>query len=358
MTIRRAVLTLVAVLAMMSAGLSAHPAGTTTVTIATNDPATIEVTIEADAAPLLAKLEALSGESEPLAPVTALEIQTRIARLASVVLTHVELASGGAPAILTWRDVAIGSNQRATIRLVATSLDRARPAVWRSSLVFGSYALVVRRAAGSDDEIDWLQGTQSSRPIAVDAPLAIWQSVRRALALGFLHILPNGLDHILFVLGLYFLSARPRQVLLQVSAFTVAHSITLGLTLYGVVSLPSRVVEPLIALSVAYVGIENLFTNELRSWRVLIVFCFGLLHGMGFAEALANLHLQPSQFLVTLVGFNLGVEGGQLAVISLAAVGLGLSLRARRSWRQPVTHLASAGIGVSGLIWMVGRLID
>ena len=128
-------------------------------------------------------------------------------------------------------------------------------------------------------------------------------------------------------------------------------------TSYGVISLPSRLIEPLIALSVAYVGIENLVTSDLKPWRIAIVFCFGLLHGMGFAEALANLHLDRSQFLTTLISFNVGVEAGQLTVIALAAVALALALRAHAGWRRPATRLASAGIGVCGLIWMIERLI-
>ena len=134
----------------------------------------------------------------------------------------------------------------------------------------------------------------------------------RAVARRDAHRPRNGFDHILFVLGLFFLSTRTRQVLLQVSAFTIAHSITLGLTLYGVISMRAAIVEPLIALSVAYVGIENLMTTELKSWRIAVVFGFGLLHGMGFAEALANLQLARSQFLTTLVAFNVGVEAGRV----------------------------------------------
>ncbi len=115
--------------------------------------------------------------------------------------------------------------------------------------------------------------------------------MRQYLSLGYTHILPKGLDHILFVLGLFLLSPRLRPMLLQVTAFTIAHSITLGLSIYGIVSLPSRIVEPLIALSIAYVAIENLVTRELKPWRLALVFMFGLLHGMGFAGVLRELGL-------------------------------------------------------------------
>src|SRR5204862_4443520 len=106
---------------------------------------------------------------------------------------------------------------------------------------------------------------------------------RRYFALGFTHIVPGGLDHVLFVLGVYLLSGRARSILWQVSAFTVAHSITLGLSMYGLVSVSPRIVEPLIALSIAYVAVENILLSDLKAWRVVLGFAFGLLHGMGFA---------------------------------------------------------------------------
>ena len=93
------------------------------------------------------------------------------------------------------------------------------------------------------------------------------------------------------MLGLFLLSMRLRPILVQVTTFTIAHSITLALTMYGIVSLPSRIVEPLIALSIAYVAIENLVTNQLKPWRLALVFAFGLLHGMGFAGVLSDLGL-------------------------------------------------------------------
>ena len=136
--------------------------------------------------------------------------------------------------------------------------------------------------------------------------------------LGFEHIVPKGTDHILFVLGLFLLSVRLRPLLLQVTAFTLAHSITLGLTIYGAISLSPSVIEPLIALSIVAVGVENVFVKELKTRRVVIVFLFGLLHGMGFAGVLSGLGLPESDFLTALIFFNLGVEAGQLAVIATA----------------------------------------
>ena len=130
-------------------------------------------------------------------------------------------------------------------------------------------------------------------------------------------------------------------MLLQVSTFTLAHSITLGLTIYGVVSLPARVVEPMIALSIAYVAIENLVTAELKSWRVALVFAFGLLHGMGFAGVLRDLGLPRAQFLTALLTFNLGVEAGQLTVIALAFAAVAYWRANRPAYRRFIVQPVS-----------------
>jgi hypothetical protein len=179
--------------------------------------------------------------------------------------------------------------------------------------------------------------------------------VGRFLKLGFTHILPEGLDHILFVLGLFFFSTFFRPLLLQVTAFTIAHSITLGLSLLGIFSLPSRLVEPLIALSIAVVALENIFFRKMRPSRFLIVFGFGLVHGLGFAGVLKGLGLPENQFLKVLVSFNLGVEGGQLAVIGMAAI------LTAWMWKKPWYHRrvvvpVSALIAATGLFWFVQRI--
>src|SRR4051812_41335030 len=106
------------------------------------------------------------------------------------------------------------------------------------------------------------------------------------LQLGFKHIIPQGFDHILFILSLFLLNPKLKPVIWQATAFTVAHTITLGLAMYGLVKPPSYIIEPLIALSIMFVAIENIITEKLNSIRVMIVFAFGLVHGLGFANAL------------------------------------------------------------------------
>ena len=200
----------------------------------------------------------------------------------------------------------------------------ARTLRWLYGLVIDPYPLTIRRADGRS-KIEWIEGSNWSdddRSVGAVPPGDAIRDRARIPALGYTHILPKGLDHILFVLGLFLLSVRLRPILIQVTTFTIAHSITLGLTMYGIVSLPSRLVESLIALSIAYVAIENLMTSELKPWRLALVFLFGMLHGMGFAGVLSDLGLPRGAFLTALLSFNLGVEAGQLTVIALAALAV------------------------------------
>ncbi len=174
--------------------------------------------------------------------------------------------------------------------------------------------------------------------------------------IGFTHILPRGLDHILFVLGLFLLNTNWRPLLVQVTAFTLAHSVTLAMGLYGVIALSPAIVEPLIALSIVYVAVENIFTNRLHAWRPVVVFLFGLLHGLGFAGILTEIGLPRSDFLLGLVAFNVGVEFGQLAVIVSAFAVVGWFVGA--SWyRNRVTVPASLAIAVMGAWWLVERTL-
>jgi len=180
--------------------------------------------------------------------------------------------------------------------------------------------------------------------------------VGRFLWLGYTHILPEGTDHILFVLGLFFFSTLLRPLFIQVTAFTLAHSLTLGLSLLGVVSLPSRIVEPLIALSIVIVALENIFFRKLKPSRWIVVFGFGLIHGLGFASVLKGLGLPEGQFFKVLLSFNVGVELGQLTVIAAAAALTGWM------WHKPwyfrrVVMPVSLLIAAVGLFWFIQRML-
>jgi hypothetical protein len=233
----------------------------------------------------------------------------------------------------------------------------ARTLRWFYGIVGDPYPMTITRADGAAST-DWIGGAAWSGAIDLTGQFVRptrWQVARQYLYLGFVHILPRGLDHILFVLGLFLLSARPKPILAQVTTFTVAHSITLGLSIYGIVSLSSRIVEPLIALSIAYVAVENLFTREVKPWRLGLVFLFGLLHGLGFAGVLRELGLPRADFLTALLSFNLGVEAGQLTVIALAA--LAMAPLFRRSWYYGlVVAPASLLIAAVGMYWTIARV--
>ena len=179
-------------------------------------------------------------------------------------------------------------------------------------------------------------------------------AVPEYLALGFSHILPHGADHVLFVLGLFFLTREPGPLLVQMTLFTLAHSLTLGLSLYGVVDLPSRVVEVAIALSIAFIAIENLSASRLRRWRPAVVFVFGLIHGLGFAHTFAERVIPPQDFLPALLSFNLGIELGQIAVVGIAFAAVSLWWK-RETYQKHIARPASALIALCGLFWAVER---
>jgi len=342
-------LCLIAAFVAIAATASAHPTALTSVTIVVGESFS-DVTIATDAGALKQKLDALQR------PLT----------------DCIDLRADGVRVPLTFLQVV-------PLHLRAALPARTRQVTWSWSLVYGSYPVVFQRTGDARDVTEWLQGTETSAPFAIAgardrsaAASALRASapreavalhgtplsrVARDVALGFTHILPNGLDHILFVLGLFFLTRRVRSVLAQVTAFTLAHSITLGLALYGVVSLPAAIVEPLIALSIAYVAIENLATTDLKPWRLALVFGFGLLHGMGFAEALARLELPRSEFLTTLVGFNAGVEAGQLTIIAAASIVVSIWALPAERYRRLVVRPASIAIAAAGIVWTIQRVL-
>ena len=176
------------------------------------------------------------------------------------------------------------------------------------------------------------------------------------LQLGFTHIIPLGFDHILFIVSLYILEPRLKPVLLQATAFTVAHSITLGLAMYGLIEPPSHIIEPIIALSILFVALENIITDRLNPWRVAIVFGFGLVHGMGFASALTSLGLPAKDYLGSLISFNVGVELGQVAVILLAWALVGRWAASKSWYKQRVVVPVSVVIGLVAAYWTVERV--
>ena len=178
------------------------------------------------------------------------------------------------------------------------------------------------------------------------------------LKLGVEHIL-TGYDHLLFLFGLMVVCRNLRSILTVITCFTIAHSITLALATLDIVRLPGRIVEPLIAASIAYVGIENLVRGDSPKWRTLIAFSFGLVHGLGFADALRELGINSGQFgiVVPLVGFNLGVEVGQLCVAAIVLPIL-WNLRKNPPFVRQWVPVCSVAIALAGSYWMVERIMQ
>lgn len=223
---------------------------------------------------------------------------------------------------------------------------------------FGS--VVVRQVGGGEDAYTAILSGELSQALpregfATEGALPVFS---RFVVSGFEHIIPKGLDHILFVLGLFFFSLRLSPLLWQVTAFTLAHTVTLALASTGVVSIPASIVEPLIAASIVYVAVENIFGGKGNvGWpRIALVFGFGLLHGLGFASVLSDVGLPDGRFVVALIGFNIGVELGQLAVIAAAFVALALPF-GRQDWYRTVIAIpASCLIAGIGAWWTFERV--
>lgn len=212
-------------------------------------------------------------------------------------------------------------------------------------------------AGAMTDEITLSGGDQASA----------WQTFVNYIPVGFDHIVPKGLDHILFVLGLFFLSTHLRPLLWQVSLFTLAHTITLALAALGHTEFLDAffinsfgiefiaVVEPLIAASIVYVAVENIFLKDLSPWRPFVVFLFGLLHGLGFASVLGEFGLPEDAFVAALIGFNVGVEVGQLAVIAVMFLCVWQAVRVDRGENEVFQAKALYGVlilAALALLWL------
>lgn len=178
--------------------------------------------------------------------------------------------------------------------------------------------------------------------------------IPKFFVIGFTHILPGGLDHTLFILGLFFLTRNFATLWLQLTLFTLAHSLSMGLSIYGVLSIPTQAVEIAIALSIAFIAVENLFRDSMTRWRPAVVFGCGLVHGLGFAHSFSEEPLAPGTFLPALFSFNLGIEFGQLAVVALCYAVIAAWWK-RESYEGFIAKPASAVIATSGLYWVVER---
>jgi hypothetical protein len=263
----------------------------------------------------------------------------------------------------------------AVLSLTARCDGFDRGLAMRYSLLFdvdpSHRGLVQWIAPGSNGAQALVFGTDNARqPLALRAPSA-WQTLAQYLKDGMWHIW-IGYDHILFLLSLLLPAVLVRggrdwqpagslkrsllEVLKVVTAFTLAHSITLSLAALHVISLPSRVVESTIAASVVFAALNNLRGNiEKKRW--VMAFVFGLVHGFGFASVLADLGLPQGALALALVGFNLGVEVGQMAIV-VAFVPVAFAMRRTLFYRRGVLTFGSVLVALVAAYWFVQRAFD
>jgi len=176
--------------------------------------------------------------------------------------------------------------------------------------------------------------------------------VWRFIKLGVQHII-TGYDHILFVISIILITVGLRDTLKVITSFTIAHSITLALAFFGLLSIPASIVEPLIALTIVYVAYENLLRKRFKR-RWLLTFVFGLVHGLGFVGVLQEITMSRDELISSLVAFNLGIELGQiLIVIPLLWI---LKLVREKNWQPQVIRYASLATGLAGMIWFIDRV--
>lgn len=230
---------------------------------------------------------------------------------------------------------------------------------WEWAKNFGPVVLRTETDVADEGYAAFLAGGERSEPIAVTGqkPRSGWAVFIDYIGIGFEHILPLGLDHILFVIGLFLLSTKLRPLITQITAFTLAHTVTLALGMAGIVNIPGSIVEPIIAASIVYVAIENILMPTMSKWRPYVVFGFGLLHGLGFAGVLTEFGIPTGQFVTALIGFNIGVELGQLTVIALCFALVGAWFGNASWYRRVVIVPGSVIIALIGAYWFIERTL-
>lgn len=285
-------------------------------------------------------------------------------------LQSIEVSAAGQSVVLSVASVDIppaGYTKvpRISIITLTGKLPQSADALkWYYPSMFGDNAVRVRQVDTENDQWHWSQWQwlRDDRPselfslTEIVASQSTLEVIVSYIEIGFEHIVPKGLDHILFIVGLFLLSTHLSPLLWQVTMFTVAHTITLALSMNNIIELPPSVVEPLIALSIAYVGVENILAKELHRSRLVLVFLFGLLHGLGFAGVLSDFGMPKDDFAVALISFNVGVELGQLAVICIAFLLLRLWFKNQRIYRKIVVLPGSVFISIIGAYWFLERL--
>jgi hydrogenase/urease accessory protein HupE len=278
--------------------------------------------------------------------------------IAGLVARRLALVADGRRLTTHWTDVEVLADRRSVRVRVRVPLDTPAGSVTIEGRVFpydpnhrtfvnvyGDESLTQAILDGDRARFNYFAGTRQGR----------WAVVGKFIPEGVRHIL-IGPDHILFLVGLLLLGGTWRRLALVVTGFTVAHSLTLSLAALNILSPPARVIEPIIALSIVYVGLDNLLKRDGRDLRAWIALGFGLIHGFGFASVLRDMGLPASALGWSLFSFNVGVEIGQLLIVACVAI----ALATLRSWNealgQRLVFAGSLAVVVAGGFWFVERL--
>jgi len=350
------------------------------VEISANTQGTVSIEVRASIEALLTGINAryrntqeapTAAEYDVLRVLQAEQLQREFVPFKEEFLSKISLKADGEAVPLKIVDVWIPEPgypkvPRISVITLRGELDQStRTLQWYYPAKFGDNAVRVRQVDEENErwhwsEWQWLRNDDPSDLFSLEElftqrPIA--EVIFSYIVIGFEHIVPKGTDHILFILGIFLLSTRMRPLLWQVTMFTVAHTLTLALSMKGVISLPANIVEPLIALSIAYIGIENIFAHSLHKSRLLLVFLFGLLHGLGFAGVLSEFGMPANAFATALISFNVGVELGQITVIIVAYLLAGIWFRQKPWYHRRITVPASLVISVLGLYWTYDRIV-
>lgn len=187
--------------------------------------------------------------------------------------------------------------------------------------------------------------------------MSYFHTILQYLSLGFTHVLSYGFDHLLFILSIFFLNSKWKSVVIQCSVFTLAHSLSLGLAASGILIPNSNYIEPLIALSILFTSVENIIHSKVNPYRLLILFGFGLIHGMGFANALQEIGIPKEQFFISLLSFNIGVQLGQIVALLLAYLLISKWFAHKIWYKELVVYPICSLIGCIALYWTIERML-
>lgn len=306
-----------------------------------------------------------AAQYDALRALNTAQLEARLTAQSELLLSQISITADDLPLNKTFQSISVPeigdlSVARVSRVKIVGDLPATAQNIWVAwDATLGAIVLRGPLSENGEGYTGYLQNGTTSDPISIRGATSqsTWQVIKDYIIIGFEHIIPKGLDHILFVVGLFLLSTRLSPLFWQVTSFTLAHTITLALGMLGLVTIPASIVEPLIAASIVYICVENLFMSNLSRWRPFVIFGFGLLHGLGFASVLTEIGLSRSHFVTGLISFNIGVELGQLSVILLCFMAVGFWFRSKHWYRAAIIIPGSLLIAAIGTYWFLERTV-